>query len=113
MLEGRLELSGSGGFAIEVVGESHYQQALAAIVNKPRFAQKTCHAVLVLEDDNRHDANAVRVDIDGRKVGYLSRAGALAFRETLRENGFGRVESVFRAQIRGGGDALYGVWLDL
>ena len=113
ILDGRLELTGSGQFAIDVVGESHYQQALAAIVAKPRFAQKTCDAVLIMEDENPHDSNAVRVEINRQVVGYLPRKTAIVFRQAIAENGFGHVESVCRAQIRGGGDAYYGVWLDI
>ena len=113
ILDGRLEVTGCGQFAIDVVGESHYQPALAAIVAKPRFAQKTCDAVLIMEDENRHDSNAVRVEIDRQVVGYLPRKTAIVFRQAIAEKGFGHVESVCRAQIRGGGDAYYGVWLDI
>jgi hypothetical protein len=35
-----------------------------------------CFAALVLEPDNPYDSNAVRVEIDGRLVEYLSRADA-------------------------------------
>jgi sRNA-binding protein len=41
-------------------------------------------ADLVPEANNPHDANAVRVDIDGLTVGYLDREDAVAFRKQLR-----------------------------
>ena len=37
-------------------------------------------ARLVLEDDNPHDAQAVKVILDGHHVGYLSRADARRYR---------------------------------
>jgi hypothetical protein len=38
-----------------------------------------CTAHLILEDDNPHDNQAVRVDISGYTVGYLSRKNARAY----------------------------------
>ena len=42
-------------------------------------------AALVPEPTNKHDPNAVQVEIDARRVGYLSREDALAYRPTLRK----------------------------
>lgn len=38
---------------------------------------------LVLEDENEYDSKAVRVDIDGKKAGYLNRVIALKYREWI------------------------------
>ena len=75
----------SGHETLEVVGESHYQDTLWQIVggrtrNPVRFET---HAILVPDSDNRYDANAVEVRIDGLLVGYLSRDDAAAYRPGL------------------------------
>jgi len=60
-------LRGSGAFALPIVGESHYQEALEAICG-PRSDEgedRRVEARLVLENDNPHDSMAVRVDIQG------------------------------------------------
>lgn len=69
------DLDGPAEYEVEVVGESHYQPALEHLCGgrSRDSAEKYCKAVLVLEDSNRHDPQAVRVDIDGRTVGYLPR----------------------------------------
>jgi hypothetical protein len=69
-----------GSRLVNVAGESHYQDALRAIAgasDEPQVRHAT-EAALVPEPDNPHDPNAVRVEIDGRYVGYLPRAEALA-----------------------------------
>ncbi|MDO1560392.1 hypothetical protein Q0812_13235 [Brevundimonas sp. 2R-24] len=42
-----------------------------------------CQALLILEDYNAYDSNAVRVEIRGRKVGYLSREDAARLRAAI------------------------------
>ena len=66
---------------VAVVGESHYQDALRAITGSDGrgVVRHECEAALVPEPDNPHDPNAVMVRIDGRLVGYLSRADAVAY----------------------------------
>jgi hypothetical protein len=70
---------------LEVVGESFYQENLwrlaAARPGEPVRVEIT--AVLVAEDDNPHDSNAIAVWIDGLKVGHLSRENARAYRPGL------------------------------
>lgn len=77
-----------GGRLVNVAGESHYQDALTEIVGDAAASEAQVRhpteAVLVPEPDNPHDANAVRVEIDGRKVGYLPRAEAVAYGPMLR-----------------------------
>ena len=109
---------GSGSYRVQVVGESNYQRALERICGgrTEDGAEKYITAALVLEDANPYDKNAVRVDIDGSTVGYLSRDAAKAYRNRFRSSG-GRAECP--ALIRGGWDrggkdrGHFGVLLDL
>jgi hypothetical protein len=70
---------------LEVVGESFYQDNLwrlaAARRGEPVRVEIT--AILVAEDDNPYDSNAIAVWIDGLKVGHLSRENACAYRSGL------------------------------
>jgi hypothetical protein len=72
-------------FAFDVVGESRYQAALSDICGGKSESghEYQCTAYLILEDDNPHDAQAVRIDIDGSTVGYLDRENARKFRKEL------------------------------
>jgi hypothetical protein len=71
---------------LEVVGESYYQENLWRLVG-PRWPDERIrhpvYAVLVAEDDNPHDANAVAVWVQGLKVGHLSRSNARRYRPGL------------------------------
>lgn len=113
---GRRGASG-GEYATEIVGESHYQKALESLAGG-RFedaAEKHVSAVLIHEDDNAHDSNAVRVDIRGKTVGYLSREDA----RTWRAKAPGSFRHECPAVIVGGWDrgdgdrGHFGVRLDL
>ncbi len=114
-------LPGPGTFEIDIVGESNYQSALEAICGgrTVESAQHTTEAVLYLEDSNPHDNQAVRVDIAGRTVGYLSRRTARAYRKQLKK--LGQPRTVFKcdAMVVGGWDRSptnqghFGVVLDL
>lgn len=44
---------------------------------------KDSKAELILEDNNKYDPKAVRIDIDGNKVGYLNRFIATRYREWI------------------------------
>ena len=75
----------SGQETLEVVGESHHQEALWEIVGgrtsvPVRFETL---ALLVPNPDNAFDANAIEVRIDGLLVGHLSRQDAAAYRPGL------------------------------
>jgi hypothetical protein len=81
-------LDGDDNGFVEVVGAKHYQSTLGRLardykLDRTKDSEVEVVATLVLEDDNDFDANAVRVDIDGHKVGYLSRVNAKAFRAGL------------------------------
>lgn len=104
-------LEGKGKFAVEVVGESHYQSALRACVVEDGYVVHDCEAYLVYEDNNRYDKNAVQILIGGQLVGYLPRMTALAYRRILSEQGVDGVVGIAKAKIYGGGRKSYGVWL--
>jgi hypothetical protein len=109
-------LEGDGRFRIPVVGESFCDQAFLEICGprRPDGYELVVDAALIPENDNRHDTKAVRIEVKGKKVGYLSRSMARRYR--MR---FGRRTVYCRAKIvggwdRGGGDAgHFGVRLDL
>jgi hypothetical protein len=107
-------LSGNGDFDLEVVGESNYQPALRRVCG-PGKVRHECRATLVLEDDNAYDKKAVRVDIGGATVGYLSREAARAYRKGLKKAGHPDLTAECNAAIVGGGKGRdsVGVWLDL
>ena len=113
-------LGGPGHFAVDVVGESYYQDNIEAICG-PRTEtgeRRTVTAILVPEPDNPKDPHAIRVDVDGRQVGYLSRDNAQRYRAELRRQGITPVALSCAAQIRGGWQrgnrrGHYGVVLDL
>lgn len=116
-----IELQGPGTFAIDVVGVSRRQDVLAAVVERHGRNGRTVTvaALLVLEDSNPHDANAVRVEIEGEHVGYLSRENARRYRADLASAGEPHARVRCAARIIGGFEtasgerAHFGVRLDL
>ncbi len=79
---------------MKVVGESHYQDALRALVQqcvpgmdgRPSFT-----AALVPEPDNVHDRHAIALHASTGKIGYLTREDAVRYANTfgaLREAGY-------------------------
>jgi hypothetical protein len=79
-------LRADGTYAVPIVGESHRQEALEEICGG-QAARKKVVASLIREDENPHDTNAIRVEIDGKKVGYLSREMAKVYRGTMEAAG--------------------------
>jgi hypothetical protein len=76
----------NGSNYLAVVGEGYYQENLWRLVGPhPRDEQVRCNvsAVLVAEDDNPYDDNAVAVWVQGLKVGYLARGNAGRYRPGL------------------------------
>lgn len=105
-------LGGPGMYALQVVGESFYQRELRDIVGRTRRPVRIeARACLILEDSNEYDDQAVRVDILGHGVGYLSRENARQYRAELERQGIGYIVGVCNALIVG--DELFGVLLDL
>ena len=74
-----------GRESLEVVGESFYQDALQQLVGgiPGERARVDVLAVLVADENNQYDANAVSVWVNGLKVGHLSRAEAKRMRPGL------------------------------
>jgi len=69
---------------VNVAGESHYQEALREIAGTgpgPIRLEATAH--LIPEPDNAYDPSAIRVEIDGHKVGYVPRDLAAAYAPVL------------------------------
>jgi len=94
-----------GGQTIDVVGESHYQEALEQITGGK--TEDSCDlekwARLIREPGHPYDRNAVAVYIEGRKVGYLNRDDAQEYGITLDElYAEYNLRAVCRASIRGG-----------
>lgn len=99
-VEVRIERGGPGlkidafpDYPLKIVGESYRQAALEDIVEvAPEHgrvrgddsAECPVTACLVLEDDNPHDDQAVKIMIEGRHVGYLSRADVRRYRRMDR-----------------------------
>lgn len=116
-------LQGNGSYACPVVGESSYQVALEEICGgrSRDGANYKCVAHLALEDTNPHDDKAVRIDVDGKAVGHLSRDVARQLRAQLKRSGHPRPAEITCNAIIRGGDAerpnhargYFGVRLDI
>jgi hypothetical protein len=74
-----------GNDPLEVVGESHHQEALWSIVGGHSTERVRCEvlAMLLAETDNPYDKNAISVWVNGLHIGFLSRADAAAYRPGL------------------------------
>lgn len=94
----------------EVVGESHYTKALVRAFTDHMASEHCayCWAVLVREPSNKHDANAIMVQIDGRKAGYISRDIAKALAEFLDYS----KPIACKARIYTRDESVFGVWLE-
>ena len=113
-------LMGTAKFELENTGEENFQAALETICG-PRHSRgenRTEMAFLLLEDKNRRDHTAVRVEIRGKQVGFLSPKAAILYRQHLIAKGMPRATGQCLAVIKGGWissdgrKGLYGVWLD-
>jgi hypothetical protein len=85
MHEGKLQAVLLGGHEdLEVVGESYRQENLWRVAggrHQPEVRVRVdVYAMLLAEDGNPHDPNAVSVWIDGLMVGYLPKAQARTLR---------------------------------
>lgn len=78
-----IQWQGDDTYDQEVVGESHYQDALRKLRGDER--RKYTTARLVCESNNPFDDQAVRVEIGGKTVGHLSREDARSHRVLLRK----------------------------
>jgi hypothetical protein len=113
--ESVLQWPSLGRFEFEVVGESNYQSAIKSIA----ASSTQCVASIVPEDDNKFDQLAVRIDIQSKTVGYMSKDDARSFRKLLSKNKIGGKVTSCDATITGGfvlrdgSQANYGVCLDI
>jgi hypothetical protein len=100
-----------GHETLEVVGESHYQDALWRLVGgrttEPVRYDTT--AELIAERNNPYDDNAIAVSIGGETVGHLSREDAAVYRPGLQRLITKHSGVAFRATIVGGGPRGSGV----
>jgi hypothetical protein len=112
-------LASDSGWSVEVHGESHYQRVLERVAGgrSEHGADFQCVARLVREPTNRYDKNAVRVEVQGETVGYISRDDVEDILPMLEKlDGQGRPAWV-RATIVGGWDdgktrGSFGIELD-
>jgi hypothetical protein len=108
-------------FSLPIVGESHYQEALEAVCGgrDEDGVDRVLDACLTLEDSNPYDPQAVRVDIGGKTVGYLSRDDARRFRQKRAEDSQTADTTPCKARVKGGWDrgaddrGNFGVWLNI
>lgn len=105
----------------QAAAELHYQDALSRLCGgKQRDSADVCFSAwLYLENSNPYDHLAVRVDIQGDTVGYLSRDYARRLRRWLKRHGHTAKAAQCQANIRGGwyrgpdDQGHFGVFLDL
>lgn len=125
----RTKIKGSGLFAIDVVGESHYQENLGQIVKSNtasiHYGGRSSslsttfqiEARVVSEPNNAHDSNAIQVLIRDLKVGYLDRNTASRLTAQVMRRGFDQIDSTCTSLVSGvcgaNGDFLCGVKLDI
>lgn len=109
----------SRGF-VAAVGESQYQKELREIVRSnggpdPGGVRIEVFVALVPEPRNRHDPNAISIQLDGKKLAYLSREDAEEYQEVVRLLAARNSIGAARAVILGGArnKPSYGVFLDL
>jgi hypothetical protein len=108
-------LIGNAKFELEITGEERYQAALEAICGPrvPKGVNRFETAWLMLEE-----TNAVRIEIRGKPVGYLSPEAAIQYRRQLIEKGKPGANGQCQAVIKGGWISSdgrkgpYSVWLD-
>ncbi|MFS8101903.1 HIRAN domain-containing protein [Lentzea alba] len=107
---------------VAIVGESHYQDAIAEVARHAAAHSLgdaiPATAVLVPEPANRHDRQAVRVDLlrgDGSAItaGYLRGDQAADYQPLLLELAERGEVGSCPARIMGGGQRYYGVHLHL
>jgi hypothetical protein len=104
-------------FRFEAVGESNYQSALNKLIpeeEKHKEKHKVYYvANLELEDENEYDKNAIAVEINGMKVGYVPKEENKKLRKQLKAISQNRQSFSCMAAIIGGPGKQYGVWLNI
>jgi hypothetical protein len=113
--------NGPGTYSVDVVGESHYQEALEDICGgrTEKGHRLEVDAFLVPEDDNPHDPKAVCIYIQELSVGHLDRETARSFQKQMAAAGAAGRAIKCSAIIVGGWDrggrdkGHFGVKIDL
>lgn len=112
-------------YPLEVVGESRYKDNIKSLFSEYELTdgegvnKDDVFAYLILEDENIYDHQAVRIDIEDKTVGYLSRQAAPIYRQSIMQLGLPKITGACYASIRGGFEkkggetADFGVRLDL
>ena len=109
-------LMGTAKFDVEIIGEEHFQTVLEAICGSGKTQGVKCYETASLKLE---DKNAVRVEIEGKRVGYLPPETASFFRQRLIAGGMPMGVGQCAALIRGGWvssdgrKGSYEVFLDL
>jgi len=102
-----------GDETLEVVGESHYQEALWSLVGGPttEHVRLDVIAILLQEPTNAYDSNAIAVWVNGLRVGYLSRDNAVLYRPGLLAlyQKHGGIPVALNGEIVGGGQRGDGI----
>lgn len=100
-----LRLSGDGTYAMDITGEENYQTALEDLGGPrlPEGVHQVETARLVIADNRTgSNRNAVRVEIRGQLVGYISLQDTIQYRHYLRTRGKSNVYGQCSALITGG-----------
>jgi hypothetical protein len=95
------------GPAVNAAGESHYEDALETVASG-----RTCFGVriplitaeLVREPTNPYDPNAVRVEANGRQLGYVAKEDAPRFHAVIDKLAAQDRLTTCRARLTGGWD---------
>jgi len=74
-------------FQLKTTGASYYRDAIQKITNLEPGTNAffLCNATLNPEDDNAHDSNAVKIIIEGHRVGFMPRACAVMYQSYFKE----------------------------
>jgi len=98
-------------FNVETVGESFYKPAFKRLFRaelaEDDEQEVQCEAVLRLEPDNPHDAQAVGVYIRGKKVAHLDRSTARDYRKLPKTKESGGERSVPAEVYLGGPEGIF------
>jgi hypothetical protein len=98
-----------------VRGESRYRDGLTEVCGGDRdFYLLPVEARLAVEPSNPHDPNAIRVEVDGRLVGYIAREVAAQLSPRLQQAGcwFFKVAGLVRGRFHEQYTPGVHLWLD-
>ena len=114
-------IEGNSGFDLEVVGESDYQGHLKSICGGclKQGSLKITIAELHYEDKNPCDSEAIRVEVNGKTVGYLPIEDARLYRKKIEKTGYEEItvscNAIIFSEKKVGlfNKTVIGIWLDL